>query len=202
MECHHIVPEEADGEDTFENCIPVCFDCHADMRSYDFKHPKGNKYTESELRLHRDRWYEKVAAGGGLAPRPEHVEVDKEVFAEFQRVVPYFPTFDYLKGRNFAGFAFETAPLDPLFKYAHYSDRPEYEFLDPEPESARAAFVDAVRRFSVGIGQNTWTAGRVGVQTVPPEWEETQPERFYRVVKELHEAVDGVEAAYRALIRA
>ena len=43
--------------------IPVCFDCHSDMRSYDFKHPKGSKYTPDELRQHRDRWYEKVAVG-------------------------------------------------------------------------------------------------------------------------------------------
>jgi hypothetical protein len=69
MECHHIVQEAEGGPDTSENCIPVCFDCHADMCSYDFKHPKGTKYTPEELRRHRDRWYEKVAAGGGLEPR-------------------------------------------------------------------------------------------------------------------------------------
>jgi hypothetical protein len=171
------------------------------MRSYDFRHPKGNKYTEAELRVHRDNWYEKVAAGGGLVPQPEHVVVDKEVFAEFQRIVPYFPTLDYLRGRNFAGFAFETGPLDPLFRYSHYSDRPEYEFLDPQLESARGAFVSAVRSFSSAVGRNTWTVGRVGLQSVPEEWEVTQPERFHQVVEELHSAADAIETTYRALIR-
>ena len=76
------------------------------MRSYDFTHPKGTKYTPDEIRQHRDRWYEKVAAGGGLAPVPEHVVVDKEVFRAFQELIPYYPTLDYLKGRNFAGFSF------------------------------------------------------------------------------------------------
>lgn len=58
------------------------------MRSYDFKHPNGTKYTRNELRHHRNRWYEKVAVGGGLAPVPEHVCVDKEVFRVFQQLVP------------------------------------------------------------------------------------------------------------------
>jgi 5-methylcytosine-specific restriction endonuclease McrA len=35
MELHHIVHRSEGGQDTFENCIPLCFDCHGDMRSYD-----------------------------------------------------------------------------------------------------------------------------------------------------------------------
>jgi hypothetical protein len=31
MECNHIVPEAQGGPDTLDNCIPVCFDCHADV---------------------------------------------------------------------------------------------------------------------------------------------------------------------------
>jgi HNH endonuclease len=67
IECHHIVQEADDGPNTFENCIPVCFDCHSDMRSYDAKHPRGTKYSAQELREHRDRWYTKVAQGGGAS---------------------------------------------------------------------------------------------------------------------------------------
>src|SRR5438093_10309242 len=67
MELHHIRTRSDGGEDTFENCIPLCFDCHADQKSYDFQHPKGNKYTEVELRAHRDAWYGKVNATGPLA---------------------------------------------------------------------------------------------------------------------------------------
>ncbi len=60
MELHHIKPKSEGGKDTYENCIPLCFDCHADVRAYDPTHPKGKKYTESELRGHRDSWYAKV----------------------------------------------------------------------------------------------------------------------------------------------
>ena len=61
MELHHIKQRVYDGEDSFENCIPLCFDCHADMGKADPKHPKGKHYSENELRLHRDNWYAKVA---------------------------------------------------------------------------------------------------------------------------------------------
>lgn len=65
MELHHVDQVSAGGADTFANCIPLCLDCHADMRSYDSAHPKGTKYTPGELRAHRDRWYARV---NGSAP--------------------------------------------------------------------------------------------------------------------------------------
>ena len=60
IELHHIVHKSEGGADLFDNCIPLCFDCHGDMRSYDHSHPKGTKYSPSELKRHRDEWYKKV----------------------------------------------------------------------------------------------------------------------------------------------
>lgn len=60
IELHHIVQKADGGEDTFDNCIPLCFDCHADVKAYNARHPKGKKYTDSELKAHRDQWYQKV----------------------------------------------------------------------------------------------------------------------------------------------
>jgi hypothetical protein len=57
MEIHHIVPKSEGGEDTEENGIPLCFDCHADVESYNPKHPKGRRYTSSELRKHKEQWF-------------------------------------------------------------------------------------------------------------------------------------------------
>ena len=31
IELHHIKQKAYGGDDTLDNCIPVCFDCHADM---------------------------------------------------------------------------------------------------------------------------------------------------------------------------
>ncbi len=60
MELHHIVPESNGGKSTFENCIPLCFDCHADAGHYNPKHPKGTKYSPTELKKHRDNWYSAI----------------------------------------------------------------------------------------------------------------------------------------------
>lgn len=63
MEVHHIRAKADGGADTFENAIPLCFDCHAEVRQYDPKHPKGIKFSEKELILHRDRWYATIKSG-------------------------------------------------------------------------------------------------------------------------------------------
>lgn len=61
IELHHIKPKSKGGEDSFENAIPLCFDCHANAgHAYNSAHPKGNKFTGSELRRHRDQWYESI----------------------------------------------------------------------------------------------------------------------------------------------
>ena len=39
MEVHHIRARADGGTDTYDNAIPLCFDCHAEVRQYDPKHP-------------------------------------------------------------------------------------------------------------------------------------------------------------------
>ena len=63
IELHHIIQVADGGEDTLENCIPLCFDCHADMGRADPRHNKGKKYSEKELIIHRDNWYKSVREG-------------------------------------------------------------------------------------------------------------------------------------------
>jgi HNH endonuclease len=53
IELHHIEQKKIGGLDTFENCLPLCFDCHADVMQYNPNHPKGKKYSFSELKGHR-----------------------------------------------------------------------------------------------------------------------------------------------------
>ncbi|MGA3263948.1 MAG: HNH endonuclease signature motif containing protein [Terracidiphilus sp.] len=56
IETDHIVPIESGGKDDIENAIPVCFECHAEIHSYNDKHPRGRKFQPDELRLHREQW--------------------------------------------------------------------------------------------------------------------------------------------------
>jgi len=61
IEAHHITPEAQGGDNTIENCIPLCFDCHADMGVYNIKHPKGNNYSPTELKKHKDKAFIKYS---------------------------------------------------------------------------------------------------------------------------------------------
>src|SRR5204863_4912147 len=61
LTCHHIVPEADKGPDTFDNCIPLCPDCHAEVMAFNPKHPSGSTpYHPEELRRRRDDWYASI----------------------------------------------------------------------------------------------------------------------------------------------
>ncbi|MBN2287248.1 MAG: HNH endonuclease [Tissierellales bacterium] len=56
METDHIVPTSEEGTDDIENAIPVCFECHAEIHSYNNDHPRGRKFTSEELKQHKQQW--------------------------------------------------------------------------------------------------------------------------------------------------
>lgn len=58
MELHHMQPKESGGSDDIDNIIAVCFECHAEIASYNDKHPRGRKFKLEELRLHKKQWLE------------------------------------------------------------------------------------------------------------------------------------------------
>lgn len=60
IELHHIKQKADGGKDTEDNCIPLCFNCHAEVQSYNTHHPKGHKYTNTELKQRRDEIYLRV----------------------------------------------------------------------------------------------------------------------------------------------
>ncbi len=70
LEVHHIDPKSTGGANDFDNAIPLCFDCHADVGHYNPEHPRGNRYSPPELRRHRDRMYENIASGHLPSARP------------------------------------------------------------------------------------------------------------------------------------
>ncbi len=70
LEVHHIEPESTGGGNDFDNAIPLCFDCHADVGHYNPEHPRGNRYSAAELRGHRNRLYDQIASGHLSSARP------------------------------------------------------------------------------------------------------------------------------------
>lgn len=63
VEVHHIDPESVSHDNTFDNAITLCLDCHADVGHYNVRHPKGNKISSAELRRHRNRLWKLVEEG-------------------------------------------------------------------------------------------------------------------------------------------
>ena len=61
IELHHIKQAADGGDDSADNCIPLCFDCHAEVKAYNNHHPKGRKFTEKELKGHRDKCYSRYS---------------------------------------------------------------------------------------------------------------------------------------------
>jgi hypothetical protein len=55
----HIEPRKENKSWEIDNAIPLCFNCHQKVFSYDPKHPLGIKYTPEELKAKRDEIYEK-----------------------------------------------------------------------------------------------------------------------------------------------
>jgi len=56
IELDHAEPAGGGGSDDIDNAIPVCFECHAEINSYNDQHPRGRKMRPSEKRKHRDQW--------------------------------------------------------------------------------------------------------------------------------------------------
>ena len=56
IETDHIIPEADGGSHEIDNAIPVCFGCHAEIHSYNDRHPRGRKFTSDELQRHKAQW--------------------------------------------------------------------------------------------------------------------------------------------------
>jgi hypothetical protein len=193
--------ESEGGENIFENAIPLCFNCHADMRSYDAKHPKGTKYSESELKRHRDNWYKKVAGAIGLARPDEAAATDRRVYEILVKVLPWDGSLHFIRHNNFAGFFFNLDRLNDLHEFEHECENPSFEFIDPDLEGLRVALREHIREFTHLIAYETFPTNRAGCNAVPEEWEYEQPERFDRVVNRLHDAAKEACGTYDALVK-
>src|SRR5262249_24098476 len=55
-ELHHIEQRSESEDDSLENAIPLCFECHAEVQLYNDKHPRGRKFHPEELRSHKKQW--------------------------------------------------------------------------------------------------------------------------------------------------
>lgn len=146
IELHHIIPKADGGDDIYDNCIPLCLDCHAEVKAYDPKHPKGRKYTISELKGHRDRWCEKVRKNHALTTNPEYIELDKKLFLEIKQILNKDGSIERVRQHDYGG-TFDREWHRGLLDFIYFCEQPECEFLDADMEGLRCRFADDVKKF-------------------------------------------------------
>ena len=150
IECHHIIPKASGGEDSFDNCIPLCFDCHEEIGSYNSKHPKGNKYTVNELKVRRNNFYNRVA--NGEFPQNQTVNtyssnpLDKQLFEKIQTMFNEPNLYYYLVELDL-GNDFNNKVFEPLTILLFEKENPDYEFVDEEINFAMKELLQSIENF-------------------------------------------------------
>jgi hypothetical protein len=210
IQTHHIVPEGQGGSNEFDNCMPLCLDCHAEVDSYNPRHPIGRKFSRAELIGHRDRLYEQVRSG--VLPRPisdADLDSDRKTLAEITQSLPSDGAIQWVRGLEFM-WCFSTRGLPPLLAFAHeYSGRPDKEFLDRELEARRMQLLSAVFELNSAIMNFTTPArgalpGNDGIRECPPFPRMGDPRSALveRAFSKLNSSRERVVSSYDELIRA
>lgn len=204
IELHHIIQKAQGGLDTDENCIPLCLDCHAEVKAYDPKHPKGRRYTESELRQHRDRWYEKVRGENLVVVHPDCVELDRKLFLKIREILPgKGGSISFMRNHSYTD-PFPFKRHDDLQQYKLQCEDPEFEFIDSDIEVRKSQLTDAVKKFLAILGEVVFTSENWvhnSKMAVYPDIKYTKPEIYYEAIDKVHGAANEVCSAYDDLVR-
>jgi HNH endonuclease len=201
IELHHIKQRKDGGEDSFENCLPLCFDCHADVMQYNPAHPKGKKYTESELKRHRSNWYDKVKhSQGSMVTNSNYLNIDRKTFERLIQLLDSKFLMYFIKQNGFIGGPFPDKIYQDINVFLIECELPEFEFIDADLEGLKSELKQNLDRLDNLIFKNTFGAG-VGKQSIPREWEELQPERLDKAIEDFTQITQVVTDNYETLIR-
>ena len=200
MECNHITPEAKGGPNTFYNCIPLCFDCHAEVGHYSNEHPKGIKFTPEELRQHRDRWYKFIETGIVLTTS-DYADLDRKLFFRLLDILGGSPRMLHFKDHDY-GSSYSRNIEESVLKFLYEAELPETEFLTLPMEAAFSDFKSAIRNYRKAGGGRIWweTDGWAGI---PREWlkgDEQSKKRFWDAVEIMNSTASNVWSAYARFI--
>lgn len=130
----------------------------------------------------------------------KNVTFDNELFDEFLKALPTEGTIRFLNDANMAGFAFYRSNLDDITKFVYNWDNAEHEFINKKIEKKRNTLMGLIKEYLHYSSLNTWPV-KGDLQTVPPEWEIEQPDRFKEVVDNLHRKERLIVECHQDLIR-
>lgn len=127
--------------------------------------------------------------------------LDRQLFDDFMKALPSRGSIHFIDEQNMAGFSWPRKNLQELEAfYSEWGDA-EHEFLDNEMEQIRSKLYSLVGDYLGQIATNTFPANNPERQTVPPEWEEKNPKRFFEVVNRLHETAGLIVKLHQDLVR-
>ena len=209
IEAHHIVPKLKKGKDEFDNAIPLCFDCHADMVNYDKNHPRGSKYSKNELKKHRNNWYKKVQFGSGPLPSEEYQALDVKIIRIILDILPpNSGAIDFIKNDEFSSSGFPRSYLSMLSDLIHIMEvNPAFEFMDPVLEGLKSDLKVSIQKLLKKTAVTTWSH-RVDprLQTARPDnWDDMgdkERRKYISIFNELDRLKGTVYKCYCNLIKA
>lgn len=204
IECHHIMPKAKGGDNSFDNCIPLCFDCHEEVGSYNPEHPKGNKYRCKELKTRRDDFYKKVkngdvAVANHIVPNLPNVH-DIELYNMIKAIFNSPNLKDYLSEYDL-GNDFDNNVFTPLYELSLKENDVEFEFVDDEIEGYKLKLFQSIMRFLNYKAANTWPTD-FGTQALGT-WKnyDYTHEESRKIIREFNDLASGVWDTYSDLIR-
>lgn len=131
----------------------------------------------------------------------ESRNADKEIFNDIRNnILPANNSIYWLRHQNFRGFSFNPKNMHDFDEFEELCKNPNYTFLNEELESLKQQLQNKIAKFTELIALNTWSTNS-GLQTVPPEWEIEQPERFSTTVKEIHTTAFEIIDLYDEFIK-
>lgn len=205
IELHHIIQRSEGGEDSSENCIPLCLDCHAEVKAYDPKHPKGRKYTNTELIEHRNRWYEKVNNKHFLLVHPECIELDRKLFLKIKEILPITEgSITFIRNHTY-NVPWCIEMHNDLKNYSGHCQNPDFEFIDLDLEIHRCKLTEFIEKFRDALSVVSFPTDRSTSEyreiAVYPDIKYSKPDIYYRAIDDVHQTANKLCSAYDSLIR-
>jgi hypothetical protein len=201
IECHHITPQSKGGDDTYDNCIPLCFDCHAEVGHYSAEHPRGTKFSPEELRGHRDHWYATYTNGAGPGAPTGYEELDKKLYLKLYDLFGGSSQMIHFRDHDYS-YGYHTSVDDRLWNFIHEVGLPQTEFFDAQMAAALADLRASINNYLRDKVNRIWHDGDIA--HIPPEWidkSESLEKRFEEAAEVMNKAATRICETFTQFVK-